>query len=187
MNEATYDKFPAETFKDITFKKVIFFPSRDGGGLDADVYFKGKIAAKIHDDGNGGEIELTPTFDTKKKEVTNENFVHLLNYIKEKNLAKVLHENGWDFMEVDRIDASSVLDSMITAFKMHKDFVRDQKQKIIFSDSGKTYTIKLSYPIEKIPTQQLRAHVLSIATKYKKGKDFKILNTNLRFDPNTII
>jgi hypothetical protein len=187
MNEATYDKFPAEAFQDITFKKVIFFPSRDGGGLDADVYFKGKIAAKIHDDGNGGEIELTPTFDAKKKEVTKENFVHLLNYIKEKNLAKVLHDNGWDFMEVDRIDANSVLDSMISAWQHHKDFIKNQKQKIVFIDNGTTYGVKLNYPIEKIPTADLRAQVLSIATKYKKGKDFKILNTNLRFDPNKII
>jgi len=71
-------------------KKVVAGRGHDCGGLLAHLYIKGRKIAEYTDDGWGGEVQIDFESDAKEAEIK--------SMLKEVDFAKLMFENGWDFL-----------------------------------------------------------------------------------------
>jgi hypothetical protein len=109
MTQLTNDIEPKiETLGAFKLKNVVAGRGHDCGGLICDVYFKNKKLIDYHDDGWGGEPELTYLTDTAEQEIS--------VYLKENNYAQIMFDGGWQFMKsVDKIDMQTQIVDVIEA------------------------------------------------------------------------
>jgi hypothetical protein len=106
----------------------------DRAGAMCKVYLDNNLAFEFHDDGYGGETEI----DVKNKDHHNT----ILAIAKEKNIAQLMFDNGWDFMKhVDRIDKHSMLvnitESLIYQLTLKKEtakLMRRTKKSFVYGN-----------------------------------------------------
>lgn len=75
---------------DFAIKNVQSMRGHEGIALRCTLYFKGKKVAEFYDDAGGGEPDLRFVSNEAEKEVA--------SYLKSKNFAQLMFDNGWQFM-----------------------------------------------------------------------------------------
>lgn len=168
----------------VTFKKVQYFRSMEGYGVNADVYINGQLCLFAHDDGNGGMMD----FQSYEHEVKS-------NKEKEKikNLIKEL-ENYIDSLPDVEIgdlkfkpDMEWYIDELLDNLQQEKEKAKHKtKMKKFFVDSivfgipddSKYYRIKYKKSLKEISTIILQSEVNEIKRKHLK-EGMTIFNTNL--------
>jgi hypothetical protein len=159
----------------------------DRAGAMCNVYLDNKLAYEFHDDGFGGEVDI----EVRNKEHHNA----ILAIAKEKNVAQLMFDNGWDFIgDVNKIDEHTILaniaESLIYQLTLEKEMtkiMRKTKKGFVYgnnerySEAGwariKDLTEILQY---KNGAKMLQDAYDNILKKLSKGD--RIFNTDKQLD-----
>jgi hypothetical protein len=124
----------------LNIKKVKDNIGHDKNRLYCDLCLKSKVILSFADDGWGGRAEYDFSSDTNEQ--------YLLAFIKEHNLAQIIFDNGYDFMDsVDKITPSIVISEIVNQLYNLKVQEKDAKKitklcsvAIVFGDGGFSYS-----------------------------------------------
>ena len=184
MNSLLSSEKGKEILSHVTIKGVKKNFGHDLAGFHADFYLDGKKMGYFDDDGWGGEP--TVAYETDKHKEKFENF------LKENNVAQIMFDNGWNFLETpSKIDFTTQIDVMLSSLeklkeeeKFLKKIQKDCLKGIVFG-TDKSYRCKpFAIPLKEMVEKHGKQGVSFLQTQYsivklslKKGE--KILNTNL--------
>ena len=166
-----------EMLKPISLKRVVAGRGHDCGGLIADIYFNKKHIANYHDDGRGGEPELTFFKDSEEKQV--------FDFIKERGVEKHMMDTDWsNDLWKDGIGIHSVLHCSIEFIAQEMEdlkYIRaNQGRKLILEKEEQIFTLSLGTSIAKIKTNPKLIDQLNNIIEREKKEGYAILNTNLK-------
>jgi hypothetical protein len=163
----------AELLKPLTLKNVVMGRGHDCGGLIADVYLNKKKVAAYHDDGWGGEPEITYLKDGDKEK--------MLNFMEEIGFEKHLNETDWkDFKSPIGIHTSIDVAIEFVAVQMEemKEIKKLQTKALVLKKDGQFYTKKFTKSIAQIKKNPRLEQQLKDIMKKEIAEGYEILNTN---------
>jgi hypothetical protein len=166
----------------ITLKNIKTEIGHDMMGYYCDIYLKGRgKIGYVNDDGWGGHVE--PTYIDINKKITFEVF------LKEKNVAKLMVENGWEFLKGKELDyhtqALCVIELKLNCIQDEKFLKKRQKIEevgITYGTDNSYRAVKYRMPLKAILLHKggkelLQKKVDEIKKGLKEGE--RILNENL--------
>tara|TARA_B100000767_G_C19672639_1_gene495972 strand:+ start:603 stop:1133 length:531 start_codon:yes stop_codon:yes gene_type:complete len=163
--------------KGITLKNVVMGRGHDCGGLIADIYLKKKLVSKYHDDGWGGEPEIT--FITKEDEEK------VVSYITDNKVEEHMVNTDWSDLNKDGkgIGFFTTLEASVDLIASHmerlKQIRRLQTKSLVLEKDGDIYTKKFKFSIAQIKKNPLQLSSLLGIIKKEKAEGYEVLNTNL--------
>ena len=168
-----------EMLKSITLKDVVFGRGHDCGGLIADIYFKRKMVATYHDDGWGGEPEVT--FLTKDIEET------IRKYIADSKVEEHMLKTDWDnpiwTKDGKGLGFFTVLESAVEFISSHMEHMKRvrklQTNKLVLEKDGELYTKGFGMSMAKIKKNPRLLLQLKDIIKKEKSQGYELLNTNI--------
>jgi len=163
-----------ELIKPITLKNVVMGRGHDCGGLIADVYFKRKHIANYHDDGWGGEPEVTYLKPEYKDT--------LENFIKEIKFEEHLQSTDWsDFKSKigTRTSIDVAIEFLASQSEQLKRVRKLQTKALVLEKHGAIYTKKFKVSIAQIKKNPLWLSSFKTSMQESIDEGFRVLNTNI--------
>jgi len=173
-----------EITKRVTLKNVKLGFGHDLCGAYADFSLDGKKMGYFNDDGWGGETDIVYVSDKHQKEFE--------KFLKDNNVAQIMFDNGWDFMEeVEKINFHSQAEEVINSAinlkeeeKAEKKIMKACEKGIYYKTAngykGVSFRLSLKEIVEKYG-EQGRLHIQNsynqIKGELKNGEH--IVNKNL--------
>lgn len=146
-------------------------------GLIADVYFNKKHVANYHDDGWGGEPEVTFFDDLIEKKV--------FDYLRENKVEKHMQSTDWSGeLWKDGIEQPIVLQCAIEIIASEMEHLkwikRNQSNKLILQKNEDIFTMKLNVSIARIKKNPYSILKFKKVIQEQIEDGYTILNTNLK-------
>jgi hypothetical protein len=123
--------------KNLTIKGLKTWASREGGGYQFNLYEDGKKVLFVHNDGNGGCLDLEP--------LDGGNFLKRLNAHCESLPARVLSYEGFPSMTV-KVTNECFLEDLLSDYEKAKQIAKAKKKGVVFTLNGNTkefYTLSI--------------------------------------------
>ncbi len=156
--------------KQFNLKKVVEGRGHDCGGLICDLYLKSTKILAYHDDGWGGQPEITFLDDAKEQRV-----IKMLSDI---NFAQIMFDNGWAFMDSPtEICKDTQVEHVISLLQELKHFAKIQKKCISrFVYGTKSYQQEIYWTgvknLNQISVKQLQKTYDKYKKELKDGEKF---------------
>lgn len=140
--------------KNLTIKGLKTWVTHDGGGYQFNLYEDGKKVLFVHNDGNGGCLDLEPLDDGE--------FLQRLNAHCASLPARVLKYDGLPEMTLE-VSSETFLEDLLNEHEQAKQIAKAKKKGVVFTLNGKAnefYTLTnsdtaqaIAYLDKKYPNQ----------------------------------
>jgi hypothetical protein len=124
--------------KNLSIKGLKTWATHDGGGYQFNLYEDGKKVLFVHNDGNGGCLDLEP--------LDGGDFLKRLNAHCESLPARVLKYDGLPDMTL-KMDSEIFLEELLSDYEQAKQIAKAKKKGVVFSLNGNAkefYTLTIS-------------------------------------------
>jgi hypothetical protein len=133
--------------KNLTIKGLKTWATHDGGGYQFNLYEDGKKVLFVHNDGNGGCLDLEP--------LDGGEFLKRLNAHCKTLPARVLKYDGLPDMTLE-MDVEIFLEELLNDYEQAKQIAKAKKKGIVFTLNGNT---KQFYTLTNSDTAQAIAYL----------------------------
>jgi hypothetical protein len=124
--------------KNLSIKGLKTWASREGGGYQFNLYEDGKKVLFVHNDGNGGCLDLEP--------LDGGDFLKRLNAHCASLPARVLKYDGLPEMTIE-VSSETFLEDLLSDYEQAKQIAKAKKKGVVFTLNGNTkefYTLTIS-------------------------------------------
>jgi hypothetical protein len=174
----------------VVLKNVKFHEGQEGYGLNADVWIDKLKCIHIHNDGNGGCLNINIlSYDSKNLKKIKSNVKYLNEYInslpdKPLDFGHGIVKDKKGNVRMFKIDLEYYLNELTYEYERQKERKKQEKlmQKgiLIGVPNGNSYSyFNYKRPLSEVPEIDLQQTVINIDGNHCKG-DVVILNTNLK-------